>query len=317
MLTRLDTLITDVRSTTENQEVSSTIGIPDAEFIRYFNMAQDKIVAKIIAQNKTVFGQEFIFPTVIGQEDYDLPADAFIANKIISVQYSSSGAVTDYTPLVSKTLLERDTSGNGHPSIYILRNGKILLNPIPAFNSGSIRLNYLQRPPNLELRRGTVSAVTLNNVNKTITALTITSTTADVAIINNNYNYVCVVDRLGNIKMKKILLAATGVTGVGPYTVNIDSSFVFDTGETIAVGDYIVPGYFASSHHHLDDILEHYLVSWVTLKIFKRDSSAQDVSMSETEITDMERDIVNSYANIDEGFIMAPMLGNFEDWGGL
>jgi len=317
MLSRLDTLITHVRSTTENEEVSSSIGIPDHEFIRYFNIAQDRIVAKIIAQNKKVFAKEYIFSTALGQEEYDIPADAFIANKIVSVQYSETGNIDDYATLQAKTLLERDTSSVGHPTIYILRNGKILLNPIPPGNLGTVRLNYLQRPPNLELRRGTVSAVTLNNVNKTITALTITSTAADVALVNNDYNYFCIVDRLGNIKMKHILLAATGITGLGPYTVNVDSSFVFQTGETITAGDYLIPGYFATSHHQLDDQLEHYLTTWVTVRILKRDSASQDAVAMQDELVDMERDIITSYANIEEGFIMAPMLGNFEDWGGL
>lgn len=311
MATRLDLLITHARSATENQEVSASIGIPDAEFIRYYNEAQDHIVSKIVAQHKSAFAAEVIKSVVGKQESYTLPSDAFIKNKVITAEYSTSGNIIDYYPLSLKTLTERCTWNGGLPDRYIVRNGNLLINPIPDDSRGTLRINYISRPCDLDVRRGQVSAVTLNGTNRTITSLTITSTADNVTILNDG-NYVTIVDRLGNIKMKGILLSSTGITGAGPYTVNVDSSFVYESGETITSGDYIVSGAYASTHHQLDDQVERFLNQWVILKIFKRDTSVNDVQLLESEVAILENDIIESYSHSEEDVRTPPVVNYWE-----
>jgi len=315
MATRLDTLITHVRSATENQEVSSSVGIPDAEFIRYFNEAQDHIVAKIIQQHKYVFGQEVIIPIVRSQEAYDVPDEAFVKNKLLYVEYSDDGNPDNYFPLRSKTLLERYSFGSGVPNRYVLRNGQILLSPIPMSLGASLRVNYIKRPCDLDVRRGSVSAVTLDPSTNTITSLTLTITSDNVSEFNLNEDHITIIDRLGNIKMKGVLADSTGITGAGPtYTFNVDSSFVYQDGESISVGNYIVFGEFASSHHQLDDQVERFLTTWVMWKIYKRDVAAQNTQDIERELNILEQDIIESYANIEDGMVTSPIIYNWEGW---
>lgn len=317
MGTRLDILIDHVRSATTNEEVSTAVGIPDSEIIRYFNEAQDRIVAKIVQQFKYVFGREIIMDIVQDQEAYDIPNKAFIRNKLISVEYSIDGTDEEYYQLRAKTILERSTFGAGVPDRYILRNGQILLSPKPISPTAKLRVNYIKKICKLDVRRGTVDAVTLDGTTNTITSLTLTMSEADVALFNSNHNYITIVDRLGNIKMQGIFAASNGITGADPtYTFNVDSSFTYEDGETIDVDDYLVFGEYASTHHELDEQVERFLTQWVIWKLFKRDSSQADTAAIEGELKSIEDDIIDSYKGIDEGLVTQPVIYNWEGWGG-
>lgn len=306
----LERLIEQVRRETENEDVSSSVGIQDSEFIQYFNDAQHRLQSVISATHPKVFTVEKEIDGVIGQEAYSLPADAYMDNKVTTVEWSPSTNVEDYYHLEPTTIKRRDTSIRGFPVQYIRRAGAILLQPRPQ-QAGLIRLNYVKRIDELDKRRGVVSEVALSG--STITSLVFDPASSSPVLDTtslNEHNYLCICDRDGVVKMRNIefdsIDSATG-------TVTITSGFTFEDGETIAVGDYVVGGQDTTTHSPLPRMCERYLVAYCSWKILKRDSTV-DYAEQQQELQEMEADIINSFADISDDITYVPVLNHWSDW---
>lgn len=291
----LQLLINQSRRATENVEFSDSTGIGNDEFIEYANNGQMSIQSKISNIHAEVFQSEEIVQITGGVEAYDIPSDAFLGNRIDMVEYSDDGGRL-YFQLKQGRLPERlSPITSGTPSFYIRRSGKILLQPAPEASNGMLRITYQKSLPRLELRQGKVGAVTLDTSARTITSLTLDTTTAIGETELKEQNYVTIVDKFGTIKMKNIPISdVSGTSG----TVTVDAGFVYEVGETIAVGDYILRGGFSTTHSQLPDICERYLISYMNWKIFKRDSSTD--SQEETqELVEIRNEILETFAEPD------------------
>ena len=269
-------IIEQIRRETENEDVSDFIGIQDSEFLQYINDAQHRLQSKIVAKHPSVFIEEAIINTVSGQESYSLPSDAFLGNKISNVEFSSSGEEQDYYVLEEVSLKKRQSGSTGDPSKYIRKSGKVLLSPIPT--SGKLRINYVKRIPELDLRRGYVTGICSDTSYTTestcvsgggswtappsdlssSTTLKLNSTelltsTTDLA----EHQYICIVDKDGNMKMKNIPLSA--IIDVNNLTLG---SHTAEDGESISVGDYVVGGKDTTTHSELPRNVERYLIAY-------------------------------------------------------
>jgi len=295
---RVDLLLTLARKSTENEEFSSTEGIDDDLLYQYINDGQYRLLSKITEQHQSVFvKQSPNIDVVIDQEEYTLPDDVFLENRISLVEYSHTGLSRDFIKLDKKNIQERDPNSSGSPSFYIRRSGKVLLQPIPNSSTGAIRVNYQRRVAELSPRIGKVSAVTLNTSTKTITSLTL-----DVADSTFNHDkliaqdFICAINVLGDQQMVQIQIDDVNITtGV----VTVTSSFVFNTGETISVGDFITGGFSSTTHSELPKVCERYILGYLIWKIMKKDSSEDSTEQSQ-ELQSMERDIVSSFAEPDD-----------------
>jgi hypothetical protein len=307
-------LIDDVRQSTENEDFSDTIGIKDAEFLRFLNDAQFRIQNKIVQKHPQVFLGTKTYSVVQSQEAYSLPIDTYMGNKVTAVEYNPQSSNDDYFyPLRPGSRYERDRGSEGDPRKYIRTNGQILLVPVPNQSNGSLELTYVQKLPKLDLRRGSVSSVTLDSSTNTITALNLDVSTDSVdADTLNKFTRLTVVDEEGTVKMKNIKFTnANSSTGV----VTIDSSFTYETGETIEAGDYIVAGAYSSTHVLLDDMVERYLIAYATLKILHRDSNLADLDTQNGILMEMEREIVEAYAEISDDIVEIPeILSDDDSW---
>lgn len=310
-------LIDDVRSSTENTDVSDTVGIQDREFLRFMNDAQYRIHNLIIQQHPSVFLTEYTTAVVGNQESYTLPNKAFIGNKVTQVEYTSQTSGTSYYyPLRPGSLYERSSgtsgrSGIGAPSKYIRKSGAILLTPIPTSSTGNLRITYTNRIPKLDLRRGSVATVTLDTSALTITTLTLDVSTDSVDSTElNKFTRLSIVDEEGNVKMSNIkytnIDAGTGV-------VTVDSAFVYESGETISVGDFVVAGNYSSTHLELDELVERYLIAYTTLKILQRDSNVTDLQVQQSILIEMENDILSAYSEVSDDIIEIPDIVSFDD----
>lgn len=300
-------LISQIRKQTENDNSNA---IEDSEILQYLNDAQERIHAVVTAKHPRVFTAEKVYDIVAGQGAYDLPVNSFLDNKVLNVEYSYTGNTDDYYPLEPITLKER-TNYQGYPVNYIRKSGQIILDPIPD-QGGKIRVNYVKRIPHLDLRRGQVDIATLDSSTSSITALTL-DTSASVVIDSNAFEdveHVCVVDRYGNFKMRNI-----PVTSVDSSTgaVSVEAGFTYDSGETIANGDYIVIGEDTSTHSQLPRNCERYLIAYGSWKLLKRDSSV-DYAEQQQELLGMEDDIINSFSDVDEDFTRIPVYSSFDYW---
>lgn len=301
---RIDLLMNEARSSTENTEYTSETGVQDSEFLRAFNDGQDRIQSLILNTYPKMFQKESLKVATANSPWVNIPSDVFMDSRIEKVEYSPSGAENDFYILEAKTTDGRVVQSAGHPSTYIRQSRRILLNPKPS-GAGTVRFTHQKAFPRLDLRRGRVSAVTLDEPNLEVDSLTLDTTllTDDNVTYLNEQEYITVIARDGTIKMKNIpITEVNSSTG----TVMIDT-FNYESGETIEVGDYVVGGKYATTHSELPDICERYLLQFCQWRILKRDSSS-DSAESNQELKEMEQEIVESYSQADHDVHGIPIL---------
>ena len=301
MATRVDRLITNViRKISNNEEFSSDTGIDDELVLYYINEGQHRLQANIIAAHNNLFIKTTTQVTAIDTATYALPSDAYLENKVISVDYSDdNGANYERIKLVNDEDRSMGSDNTGRPHGYSVEEGVIHLSPVPN-EIGQLRIRYTRRIDELDKRRGVASIITLDNSTNTITALTL-DVSGDPPIdqenLDGDHDFMCVVDTLGTMKMRNIQIDSID-TSTGAVTVN--AGFTYESGETIAVGDYVVGGKDTSTHIELGRSVERYLVRYTVLTILQQDSSV-DISEADTLLRRMEEEIVRSYASVNEG----------------
>jgi hypothetical protein len=302
----IDKLISQIRKQTENENEAA---IDNSEILQYLNDGQERLHAVVSAKHPKAFIETKEYDIVPGQADYELPVNVFLDNKVLNVEYSYSGQTDDYYPLDPITLKER-TNYSGYPTNYIRRSGKVTLDPIPDTTSGKIRVEYVKRINHLDLRRGVVDVITTDS--STITSLVL-DTSNLIAIDGDAFNdveYVCLVDKYGNIGYANIPVDSVDTsTGV----VTITSGYEFSAGESASAGDYIVVGENTSTHSEFPRNCERYLIAYASWKLLKRDSSV-DFAEQQQELLAMEDDIVASYADVDDDYQRIPVYSSFDYW---
>lgn len=307
----LDYLIDEVRESTENESYDDTVGLSEEEIVKFFNQGLNRLHSKIVAQHPQVFVETYEVDIVADQEAYTIPEHkAYLKNKISQVDYKHRSS-DDYFPLDATVLRNRATGTSGYTSHYVRRGGEILLIPTPDTSQGSLRLTYIPKAKQLEKRRGIVTAVT--TASSAITSLEIdyiNGTSVDNTALNKNTRFT-VVDKYGNIKMENVLLSSVSASATYDATLDVDASFTYGSTESISVGDYIIPGAYATSHFTLGPEVERYLQSYVEVKILKRDSSV-DSQEAFQELAAIENDIIESYAEMSDDIIGIPEIN--EDW---
>ncbi len=307
---RIDLLINEAREATQTAEFTAETGVQDSRFLRAFNDAQDRIQSLILNEYPSMFQKETVKTATVNSPFIAMPTDLFMDSRIELVEYSPTGQDNDYYKLTERRSDERVNGSSGNPSSYIRQSRRLILMTKPA-QAGSVRITHQKAFPRLDKRRGRVSAVTLDNSARTITSLTLDTTvltTDDVSFLTQE-EYITVVSRDGTIKMKGIpITEVNGSTGV----VTVDT-FVFEDGETIAIGDYVVAGKYATTHSELPDICERYLLKFSEWRVLKGDSSSDSVEEN-TELKEMEGDIVASYARASNDVQGIPILdGSYLD----
>ena len=293
-------IIEDIRTSTENEDVTEFIGITDKEILRFINDAHHRLQAEIVKKSAKVFITEKIF-TATGQEEYVLPPDIFLGNKITDVKYRLTKGANNWRPVDRAYVRNRDLDYAATPRHYIRQAGSIFLRPQP--HVGELRVTYVQRLPQLDLQRAVVDSVVLDESNRTITSLILNTTTEEIdsrTILRDNF--ITVVDELGEIKMSNIR-----ITGIDTVTgaVTIHPSHNFDLEESITSGDIIVSGKYSSIASPIDDSIERYIIAYAGFKILQRDGS-QEASTQVQVMQNMLQEIVDSYAVLDDDIDYIP-----------
>ena len=272
---RADLLITASRRATENQEFTATAGIQDVEFLQYLNDGQEEIHSILQSTFPSILTAYKVQTAVQSQEAYSVPRDLYLGTRIDQLEYSCSGVDTDYYILKKGQIKERLNTQAGNPAFYIRRGSEILIQPRPQ-QAGNIRWSYQRAIPKLDVRRGTVSTVTLGSSS-------ITSLTLDASIFLDadpilEQQFMTVVDRNGVVKMRSIPVTAIDTT---TGTVTVESGFTFESGETITAGDYVCAGDFATTNSELPEVCEKYLLEYCNLRILMRDSQTDSAQISQ------------------------------------
>jgi hypothetical protein len=239
---------------------------------------------------------------VNNQEAYDIPDNVFVNNRLISVQYSTTGQERDYYTLSQRPLRDRFTDINSHPSWYIRRSGQILLNPIPTTSVGKMRVEYYRELDRLQLRAGQVSAVTESSGQ--ITALSIGTSGALSNLISNvGDKYLCICDKDGTVKEYNVEYTSYD-SGTGAFTLPAHTR----TGTTtITTDDFVTVGRYTTTHSDLPNNCERFLIAYGSLLALKTDSS-QDWQDEVQVMQTMKADIIDSFGDVDEDITDYPVL---------
>lgn len=302
---RVDRLISQIRRQTENEDSGANFGIQTEEFLQYINDAQHRLQSLVTATHPTAFVTEETYPVIRDIQEYPLPDLALMENKVSTVEYSDTGRLDDYYHLEQMSLKNRTTYSSAHPMYYIRRAGSILLQPSPDSLTGTVRLNYVKRLYDLDIRRGKILSASTSG--SSVTDLTLDTSIANPAVDINTLrdsDYICVCDKDGNMKMRNI-----PITGIDSATgsISIEAGYEFQTGESLSVGDFVVAGRDSVTHSELPKMCERYLIAYAAWKILKRDSSVDSEEQSQ-ELKAIEDDIVNSFADIDDDVRRIPII---------
>lgn len=299
-------IIDQVRKQTENEEVTDFTGIQDSEFIQYINDAQHSLQAAITSQHPRVFVKEKVLPIVSGQEKYDLPEDCYLKNKVFNVEYSPTDKEEDYYTLEEETIKSRVPGTEGSPVKYSRLAGQILL--IPQATKGNLRINYVKRVREVDLRRAKVASSATPSSSSTWSVALDNSTFLTDTESLQEHEEVCIVDKKGNIIAKDLPLNA-----VSSALLTIDAHTSDSEDTAIQAGHFVVGGANTSTHGEFDDSVERYIVAYCAWKILKRDSSV-DSQEAQAELSIMLNDIVKSYAMISDDIQFIPQLNTWDDW---
>lgn len=300
-------LLQDIREATENKDVSEFIGISDRELLRILNEAQEKLQAEIVKRSPKIFTDE---TTIVctGATSYPIPYNAFLGNKITDVKYKENNALEYERRVDADFLTNLVYKGEGYPTKYIRRPGRIVLQPNPR--TGQLRVTYVKKAPRLDLQRAVVESVTLGT--NTISSLVFNFTTEEIDTdALGRDEFLTVVDSLGSIKMANIRYSSINEsTGV----VTIHPDFVFEDGETIEPGDVIVSGKYSSTHSIFDGSIERYLQAYTEMIIYKRDGSSEIQTQFEI-VSTIQQEIIESYSQVTDDILYIPEV--HEDWDGF
>jgi hypothetical protein len=290
-------LITEVRRDTENDSYSSNspdeYGIKTEDFFRYANFAVQRLQAKLIASNATIFRRQTDIQLVANQAEYSIPDNVYLSESIVDMKYSPNGQETDLREIREIADSNRYYGDGSHINAYVRRQGKIYTSPKPNSSQGFLRTTYQRAIDQLDLRRGVITSSSVAG-GGTLSADTLTiSTTGDDPdrISNVSDKYLCVVDKDGNVKARNIPYTAY-TSGTGAFT---HPAHVLGDLESITTGDYITVGKYTSTH--LTDIaypeVEKYLQLYMAMKILGRDSNT-DMVVIRSEFYDMENTLMES-----------------------
>lgn len=251
---RAELLITKIRA---NTNLTDRNGVTDATILHHLNDAQ-KTIQSLIKQAELepdlFIGTEIVTPEEVTA---DLPIDTFAANFILQV--APEGRVQKLDKIQS---YER-----GNKRGYFVENNTI------GFSSGlidsydSFTLKYFRRLPEIDIRRGLITAKGANSITVSGHSTTVGTRIGDLS------DWITVVNKDGEIIQRAIrVLSFNSGTGVITTETDIDAD--------VDVDQYVVMGKIASSHSELPDECEPFLLDFVQKKVRSKNVSKETNNQS-------------------------------------
>lgn len=290
MLRYIGAIINEAREDARQELGADVVGdqvISDNALIRYCNYAIERITHIVSNQRfsgTTHFQQEAVLPIVVNQEAYQVDDNVYLGERYRDVRISSQVENGWWRELREQEIAYRRQM-TGWPTSYIRFQKKILLSPIPDRSEGSLKVIYDRAPNSVTTRRALVTSA----AGVPLTSVTLNNGTfpTDLTAFENE-NYFCVVDLEGVVKAYNIPF-----TNITTTTITVPSH-ALDSGESISLGNYIVPGKYKSTHPDLPDICEKYIRQYVVVKAFRKESS-KDEGGANSELGAMEEEILEAF----------------------
>jgi hypothetical protein len=267
---RVELLIDMSRKETGNTRYGDDSGIPQDVYVQRLNNAQDELLKQIVNLKTKYLLTSEIVPVVPGQTIYDYPEMCYMQH-VDTIQWYDSSTGAYYQTLVKSFVKEMVNNITGYAFGYTPYMDGIHLNP--PINNGYLNVIYAKAPPRLQKRNGQITVATI--VGSNLTALSINTATPGIDETEiENYNYLCVVDRAGNVKTKNIPYDSYSA---GTFTL---SPFALGT-QTLAVGDYVIIGENCTNLPQWPDICESFLLKFLNYETKYGDASSWTKAVQE------------------------------------
>lgn len=246
---RIEHLILEVRSATSNKSIAK---ISQQDMVNYFNRAQDSIqsIAMLKDSGARILSSVYRTGMIQNQESYSLPSNIYSPNAVTGVRISQGN--DQYFPIERITEKERQR-GYG----YALIADKLYISPTPRWTATNmLEITYQKRVNRLGVRSGSIQGYVSGTGVITLSA----GYDADIGKYDD---FFCVVDSTGAIVNENLPI------------INFNAGALTTTaGLTIANGNFIVCGKYATTHSELPEFCEKFMLIYVERKIQAIESSS-------------------------------------------
>lgn len=303
-LRRCDIIVRDARLQSGDKAYSSTTGIRLSEWHRWMNDAQTAIYQKLLNCHSSLYTRQIVLPVTPGLATVPIPSTnpnaVNITANIVNVSYSFDGTAQNYYKLNLRTP-SQEVSINAYPEGYFLRDGNIVLTPIPGQNGGSLRVDFQYNLPSIDVRRALISGATTSSLTFTINSTLVQETEDDFA--NGYIDYVSVVDKDGTI-----LASGMPITVYNSTTKVLSATLTAAQVAAITLGtSWLVYGKYATTNSQLLDTCERYVAHYVAWMAQLRNSNSE-ATATKVVLNEIEEEIMESISDLEEDLTAIPLL---------
>lgn len=306
---RVDQIITKVRRRTDNEDYSDTEGLAQDEFAEFIDEAQADLQATILSEipNCSLFDTSVDVDLVASQRAYDLATSSyrpFGGNMVRMVEFKPTASSQDYYPLQLASLFELAVTNLNYPSAYDIRDGQVLLSPVPSSAIGNLRITYPRELDRLDIRRAQVTSATI--VTTSYTTITLEADPVPDSILEDEDYYICINDAYGNVVYYNIPVVSFDSS---TRVLTLDTGVLTANG-SISAGDWVTFDKYSTTTSKLPDNCERYLIAYGIWKGLKRDSSV-DSSEQQQELVAIKQSIIEALKTTYRDVPYIPMLNTF------
>jgi len=245
MLT-VEQIITKAKRSTNTTQVGS---ISTLLCMDYLNRIQSYIEDQLYLVNdeNDLFIKDYEFDLVPGQDAYSLPTDIYAKSSIDTIAVSFlNGLSNTFLPLKKVSRKQR-----GFTFGYFVQENQIIFTPRPT-STLKMKMSYQRKIPSLSIVAATVGSIASSTI-------TLANLNSEVTSFLSESNYVCIGSKSG----------LQVVSETNPLTTITVSDVT-----SLANGNNILIGKYATNVSELPDECEKYLISALERMIQYRQSSA-------------------------------------------
>jgi hypothetical protein len=319
---RLEELIGEARSLAYSENYSLTEGWNQNTLTDIFNLGQKKLYNALTEIDDCAYVQEVNMDVVPNQQAYDLPIDVHMALRLVDVRYLYGTTNYQFIELVNSPLQDRYPYPTNLPQIYTIRNGQILLSPVPTSSRlGALVINYQKRLRDLDIRRGLVDTIDNAAPPATITVDYSSPSQKNAGMREAGestldlVDYICFVDTDGLPIVSEIPIQSYNqttqviTTGVG-YQFSAADIATITALQTAGEPIYIVTGKYSTTNCELDTWCENALIEYAVLRLLRLQSAHSDVAAQFQTEDEVIKNLITQHRRIRPTVYRAEMMGS-------
>lgn len=290
---RVDQLVARIRAWTENEDATTTAGIPDQDIIDALcdgqNMLQGAIMRNV--PECSWFNAKKVYTVTANQPNYAIPTSAFYSDSVRLVEFSFNSSDLYYVPIEPGQVQHLARFSSWPPTRYAIEAGNIVLSPPPRISQGLLRVTYTQRVPPLARILGQVTSYSAPNL--TLDNDSFLQSTVLGGVVPSYFSVSSALDGYGvsydvvgtAYNSGTRVLTVDSLTYEGAYGASdMATGFLTAGARTTCIAQWPVA---------IQPEVERYLRAYGIWKILGRESS-EDRAEQGNELTAIEGDIINA-----------------------